>query len=60
MGASLIGITSVLALRETARQPLLGSGPCVATRAEAHAVLRGEHEAELMDERYATAATAQA
>ncbi|HEY2023431.1 MFS transporter, partial [Paraburkholderia sp.] len=60
MGASLIGIASVLALRETARKPLLGSGPCVATRAEAHAVLRGEREAEQMDERYATAAAAQA
>jgi MHS family proline/betaine transporter-like MFS transporter len=60
MGASLIGIVSVLALRETARKPLLGSGPCVATRAEAHAVLRGEREAEEMDERYAAAATARA
>ncbi|SIO37466.1 MFS transporter, MHS family, proline/betaine transporter [Burkholderia sp. GAS332] len=60
MGASLIGIVSVLALRETARKPLLGSGPCVATRAEAHAVLRGEREAAEMDERYATAATARA
>lgn len=55
MGASLIGIVSVLALRETARQPLLGSAPSVATRAEAHAVLRGEREAEEMDERFATA-----
>jgi MHS family proline/betaine transporter-like MFS transporter len=60
MGASLIGIASVLALRETARKPLLGSGPCVATRAEAHAVLRGEREAEEMDEGYAAAATARA
>jgi MHS family proline/betaine transporter-like MFS transporter len=60
MGASLIGIVSVLALRETARQPLLGSGPCVATRAEAHAVLRGEREAEEMDENYASGATARA
>ncbi|CAE6711478.1 Proline/betaine transporter [Paraburkholderia haematera] len=60
MGASLIGIVSVFALRETARKPLLGSGPCVATRAEAHAVLRGEREAEEMDENYAAAATARA
>jgi MHS family proline/betaine transporter-like MFS transporter len=60
MGASLIGIVSVMALRETARKPLLGSGPCVATRAEAHAVLRGEREAEEMDERYAATATARA
>lgn len=60
MGASLIGIVSVFALRETARKPLLGSGPCVATRAEAHAVLRGEREAAEMDEGYASAATARA
>ncbi|WGS48624.1 glycine betaine/L-proline transporter ProP [Paraburkholderia sp. D15] len=60
MGASLIGIASVVALRETARKPLLGSGPCVATRAEAHAVLRGEREAAEMDESYAAAATARA
>jgi MHS family proline/betaine transporter-like MFS transporter len=60
MAASVIGIVSVLALRETARKPLLGSGPCVATRAEAHAVLRGEREAEEMDERFAAAATARA
>src|SRR6201997_5581 len=60
MGASLIGIVSVLALSETARKPLLGSGPCVATRAEAHAVLRGEREAEELDEAYASAVTARA
>jgi MHS family proline/betaine transporter-like MFS transporter len=60
MGASIIGIVSVLALRETARKPLLGSGPCVATRAEAHAVLRGEREAEELDEAYAAAMTARA
>lgn len=60
MGASLIGIVSVIALRETARKPLLGSGPSVATRAEAHAVLRGEREAAEMDERYAANATARA
>jgi len=35
MGASIIGIVSVLALHETARKPLLGPGPCVATHAEA-------------------------
>jgi len=60
MGASLIGIVSVFALRETARKPLLGSGPCVATRAEAHAVLRGEREAAEMEEGYAATATARA
>jgi MHS family proline/betaine transporter-like MFS transporter len=40
MAASVIGIMSVIALRETAREPLLGSGPCVATRAEALALTR--------------------
>jgi MFS transporter, MHS family, proline/betaine transporter len=40
MAASLIGIVSVIALRETARQPLLGSGPCVGTQAEAVAMTR--------------------
>jgi MHS family proline/betaine transporter-like MFS transporter len=60
MGASLIGVVSVLALRETARKPLLGSGPCVATRAEAHAVLRGEQQADEVDERYAAGAAARA
>ncbi|KWF70010.1 glycine betaine/L-proline transporter ProP [Burkholderia pseudomultivorans] len=42
MGASFIGIVSVLALRETARQPLPGSGPCVSSRAEALALMRGQ------------------
>ncbi|EAY71705.1 Major facilitator superfamily (MFS_1) transporter [Burkholderia dolosa AU0158] len=42
MGASFIGIVSVLALRETARQPLPGSGPCVSSRAEALSLLRGD------------------
>ncbi|KVH35052.1 glycine betaine/L-proline transporter ProP [Burkholderia cepacia] len=41
MGASFIGIVSVLALRETARQPLPGSAPCVASRAEALSLVRG-------------------
>lgn len=34
------GIVSVLALRETARQPLPGSAPCVASRAEALSPVR--------------------
>ncbi|MDR5806985.1 glycine betaine/L-proline transporter ProP [Caballeronia sp. LZ019] len=38
MGASVIGLVSVFAMRETAGAPLLGSGPCVATRAEALAM----------------------
>jgi MFS transporter, MHS family, proline/betaine transporter len=40
MAASVIGMMSVVALRETAKQPLPGSGPCVATRAEALALTR--------------------
>ncbi len=36
MGAAVIGIVSVLALAETARRPLKGSPPAVATRREAH------------------------
>ena len=60
MGASLIGIASVLALGETARKPLPGSAPCVATRAEAQAVLRGQREAAQMDEEYASVVTARA
>ena len=55
MAASLIGVVSVLATRESARRPLPGSGPCVATHAEAHAVLRGEHEAAAFIDEYETA-----
>ncbi len=40
MGAALVGIVSVLALTETARQPLKGSPPAVATRREAHELVR--------------------
>ncbi|CAN0619790.1 membrane protein of unknown function [Burkholderia multivorans] len=40
MGAAVIGIASVLALTETARQPLKGSPPAVATRREAHELVR--------------------
>ncbi|KWA15264.1 hypothetical protein WT37_17065 [Burkholderia territorii] len=40
MGASFIDIVSVLALRETARRPLPGSAPCVASRAEAQELIR--------------------
>ncbi|SAK78684.1 general substrate transporter [Caballeronia fortuita] len=38
MASSVIGVVSVLGLRETAREPLLGSGPRVATKAEAVAL----------------------
>jgi MFS transporter, MHS family, proline/betaine transporter len=51
MGASVIGIISVLALHETAKKPLKGSPPAVATHSEAHAILRGERVAAEMDDR---------
>jgi MHS family proline/betaine transporter-like MFS transporter len=50
MGAAVIGIVSVVALAETARQPLKGSPPAVATHREAHQLvrqLRDEDEAEI-------------
>ncbi|AJK45740.1 glycine betaine/L-proline transporter ProP [Burkholderia plantarii] len=40
MAAAVIGAVSVLTLRETARQPLEGSPPAVASRREAHALVR--------------------
>ncbi|CAG2364931.1 glycine betaine/L-proline transporter ProP [Burkholderia sola] len=53
MGASFIGIVSVLALRETARQPLPGSGPCVASRAEALSLVHGgADEARVRDRKF--------
>ncbi|WP_420800161.1 glycine betaine/L-proline transporter ProP [Paraburkholderia tagetis] len=57
MGAAVIGIVTVVSLRETARKPLPGSAPCVGTKAEAHAVMRGVRVAREMDERYAAHAT---
>ncbi|TDV20733.1 glycine betaine/L-proline transporter ProP [Paraburkholderia caballeronis] len=56
MGAAAIGLVTVLALRETARRPLPGSAPCVGTKAEAHAVLRGARVARELDDDYANAA----
>ncbi|MFX1672058.1 glycine betaine/L-proline transporter ProP [Paraburkholderia sp. A2WS-5] len=53
MGAAVIGIVSVVSLRETARKPLPGSAPCVGSKAEAHAVMRGVHVAREIDEHYA-------
>jgi MFS transporter, MHS family, proline/betaine transporter len=50
MGASLIGIVSVFALRETAKKPLKGSPPAVASHSEAHALLRGHRVAAEMDD----------
>ncbi|MCA8204216.1 glycine betaine/L-proline transporter ProP [Burkholderia sp. AU33545] len=54
MGASFIGIVSVLALRETARRPLPGSAPCVASRAEAQDLIRrGVDEGRVHDRKFA-------
>ncbi|MDN7907896.1 glycine betaine/L-proline transporter ProP [Burkholderia diffusa] len=54
MGASFIGIVSVLALRETARRPLPGSAPCVASRAEAQDLIRrGVDEGRVRDRKFA-------
>jgi len=50
MGASVIGIVSVLALHETAKKPLKGSPPAVGSHSEAHAILRGHREAAEMDD----------
>ena len=64
MGAAVIGIVSVVALAETAKKPLMGSAPAVATRAEAHALVRearAAREAEEMDnDVYAPVATVRA
>jgi len=60
MGAAVIGIVSVVALTETAKQPLKGSPPAVATRAEAHALVRQAREAEQIDDVYAAVATVRA
>ncbi|AYY57596.1 glycine betaine/L-proline transporter ProP [Burkholderia multivorans] len=56
MGASFIGIVSVLALRESARRPLPGSAPCVGSRAEALALMRGETgDARVRERKFAPA-----
>lgn len=39
MGAGIIGLLTILTVRETARQPLTGSSPAVATKAEAHRLI---------------------
>jgi MHS family proline/betaine transporter-like MFS transporter len=46
MGAAVIGIVSVVALAETARQPLKGSPPAVASHREAHQLVRQLREEE--------------
>ncbi|MDN7352061.1 glycine betaine/L-proline transporter ProP [Acetobacter senegalensis] len=43
MGAAIIGILTMLTVRETARMPLRGSPPAVATEAEGKAILSGDH-----------------
>lgn len=40
MGAGVIGAITVYTLRETARRPLKGSAPAVATKAEAHSLIK--------------------
>jgi MFS transporter, MHS family, proline/betaine transporter len=52
MGASVIGIVSVIALHESAKKPLKGSPPAVASHSEAHAILRGHREAGEMDDAF--------
>ncbi len=50
MGASVIGIVSVLALHETAKKPLKGSPLAVASHSEAQAVLHGHRVASEMED----------
>ena len=40
MVAGVIGLLTILTVRETARKPLSGSSPAVATEAEAHSLIR--------------------
>lgn len=40
MGAGVIGVITVFTLRETARKPLNGSAPAVASEAEAHKLIK--------------------
>lgn len=40
MGAGVIGVITVFTLRETARKPLSGSAPAVASEAEAHKLIK--------------------
>ncbi len=56
MAAAVIGAISVLSLRETARQPLKGSPPAVASRREAHALVRElrEQESDAANDGYPT------
>jgi MFS transporter, MHS family, proline/betaine transporter len=56
MGAAIVGIVSIAALRETARCPLPGSAPSVGTKAEAREVLRGAQGARAFDDAYAARA----
>lgn len=42
MGAAIVGIITMLTVRETARMPLRGSPPAVATEAEVKAFLKGD------------------
>lgn len=63
MGAAVIGAISVMALPESARQPLKGSPPAVASHREAHALAREikrREAAERDDGGYASAAALRA
>lgn len=63
MGAAVIGAISVLALPESARQPLKGSPPAVASHREAHALAREikrREAAERDDSGYPSAAALRA
>ncbi len=40
MGAGVIGLLTVLTLHESARKPLRGSSPAVASEAEAHRLVK--------------------
>ena len=44
-----LGLVALLAMRETARRPLLGSVPAVETPAEAQAVVARQDEDPLID-----------
>ncbi|WP_323120786.1 glycine betaine/L-proline transporter ProP [Burkholderia alba] len=61
MGAAVIGAISVLALHETARQPLKGSPPAVASRREAHALVRAlKEDPAVRDDDYPAVSAARA
>jgi MHS family proline/betaine transporter-like MFS transporter len=60
MGAAVIGIVSVVALAETARKPLKGSPPAVATHREAHQLVRQLRDEDVSEDVYDVVSTARA